>query len=422
MFDHVQTCDLIDRRYGCGLHLVARARGRRERRHRGDRDRPARDARRALSRGLRRRPRHRAPAARHRLCRRGAEGASLSRRPMVSTYLRARGLPDVARTRCWQYWIVNAGIRANIVAVDGDTEFLFSTRLERPDQKPDPAMIASAFRTAVGRDIPVEFIAHGTWTAGQFFVAERFGAGRVWMAGDAVHLFTPSGGFGMNTGIDDAANLGWKLAGMMQGWGGPRLLESYEVERRPVAFRNTGASKALTRSIGATPVAPGHQRADRSRRAGASRGRRVSRAAAGRSSPRSACSLARATTARRSSCPTARRRRPTTCSITGRAACPAAARRMCGPARAATSATRYSTASARDLPCCGSAAAAAGRCACSPPSRTRNVPMPRGRCAKSGGARSLRTRYRGGAAGPACRLARQCRSAGRRRYRRADDG
>ena len=176
--------------------------------------------------------------------------------PMVSTYLRARGLPDVARTRCWQYWIVNAGIRANIVAVDGDTEFLFSTRLERPDQKPDPAMIASAFRAAVGRDIPVEYIAHGTWTAGQFFVAERFGAGRVWMAGDAVHLFTPSGGFGMNTGIDDAANLGWKLAGMMQGWGGPRLLESYEIERRPVAFRNTGASKALTRSIGATPVGP----------------------------------------------------------------------------------------------------------------------------------------------------------------------
>ena len=74
--------------------------------------------------------------------------------PMVSTYLRARGLPDVARTRCWQYWIVNAGIRANIVAVDGDTEFLFSTRLERPDQKPDPAMIASAFRTASGATFP----------------------------------------------------------------------------------------------------------------------------------------------------------------------------------------------------------------------------------------------------------------------------
>ena len=183
--------------------------------------------------------------------------------PMVSTYLRARGLPDVARTRCWQYWIVNAGIRANIVAVDGDTEFLFSTRLERPDQKPDPAMIASAFRTAVGRDIPVEFIAHGTWTAGQFFVAERFGAGRVWMAGDAVHLFTPSGGFGMNTGIDDAANLGWKLAAMVQGWGGPQLLRKLRdrapAGRLPQHRRLQSADPQYRRDAGR----PGNRRADR---------------------------------------------------------------------------------------------------------------------------------------------------------------
>ena len=63
------------------------------------------------------------------------------------------------------------------------------------------------------------------WTAGVALVAERFGAGRVLLAGDAVHLFTPTGGFGMNTGIDDAANLAWKLAAMVQGWGGPRLLD-----------------------------------------------------------------------------------------------------------------------------------------------------------------------------------------------------
>ena len=176
--------------------------------------------------------------------------------PMVSTYLRAPDLPKVARGNWWQYWVVNHHIRANIVAVDGKTEFLFNTRLERPDQTPDEAMIAAAFRASVGRDIPVEFIGHGTWTAGQAFVAERFGAGRVWMAGDAVHLFTPAGGFGMNTGVDDAANLGWKLAAMAQGWGGPQLLPSYEIERRPIAFRNTGAARSLARNIGATPVGP----------------------------------------------------------------------------------------------------------------------------------------------------------------------
>ena len=176
--------------------------------------------------------------------------------PMVSSYLRAPDLHAVAGDRCWQYWVVNHKVRSNIVAVDGKTEYLFNTRLERPDQTPDQAMIAEAFRASVGRDIDVEFISHGTWTAGQAFVAERFGAGRAWMAGDAVHLFTPAGGFGMNTGVDDAANLGWKLAGMVQGWGGPRLLESYEIERRPIAFRNTGAAKALSRNIGQTPVGP----------------------------------------------------------------------------------------------------------------------------------------------------------------------
>ena len=58
------------------------------------------------------------------------------------------------------------------------------------------------------------------------------------LAGDAVHLFTPTGGFGMNTGMDDASNLAWKLAAMVQGWGGAGLLQSYEIERRPIASQH----------------------------------------------------------------------------------------------------------------------------------------------------------------------------------------
>jgi hypothetical protein len=81
-------------------------------------------------------------------------------------------------------------------------------------------------------------------------VAERFADRRVLLAGDAVHLFTPTGGFGMNTGIDDTANLAWKLAATLQGWGGPHLLESYEAERLPIAIRNTGAARLLAKSIG----------------------------------------------------------------------------------------------------------------------------------------------------------------------------
>ncbi|MDE2439539.1 MAG: FAD-dependent monooxygenase [Betaproteobacteria bacterium] len=73
-------------------------------------------------------------------------------------------------------------------------------------------------------------------------VARSFRKDRVFMAGDAVHLVIPTGGLGMNTGIGDAIDLSWKLAGTIQGWGGPELLNSYEAERRPVGIRNVEAS------------------------------------------------------------------------------------------------------------------------------------------------------------------------------------
>ena len=69
-------------------------------------------------------------------------------------------------------------------------------------------------------------------------VADRYSSGRVFIAGDAAHLTSPTGGFGMNMGIQDAVDLSWKLEALLKGWGGPRLLDSYETERRPVAIRN----------------------------------------------------------------------------------------------------------------------------------------------------------------------------------------
>jgi hypothetical protein len=65
------------------------------------------------------------------------------------------------------------------------------------------------------------------------------------LAGDAAHLFTPTGGFGLNTGIEDVANLAWKLAAVLQGWGGARLLATYETERRPIALRNTDVARDM---------------------------------------------------------------------------------------------------------------------------------------------------------------------------------
>ena len=175
----------------------------------------------------------------------------------VSTHLRAPALyRRIVRQQCWQYWIVSARVRSLLTALDGADEFLFNTRCRSVDEPPDRAMIAQRFQTSVGEDVEVEYIAHWPWTAGQALVADGFGRGRLLLAGDAVHLFTPTGGFGMNTGIDDAANLGWKLAAMVQGWGGPNLLASYEAERRPIAFRNTGHARRLSGSLGVIPVVP----------------------------------------------------------------------------------------------------------------------------------------------------------------------
>ncbi len=174
---------------------------------------------------------------------------------MISTYLRAPTLyRDVlGNRRAFQYWVVNPELRTAMVPLNGVDEFLLWTRSD--DEALGPAAIADVLRRCVGAPVEVEVLGSYPWTAGVALHAERFGAGRVLLAGDAVHLFTPTGGFGMNTGVDDAANLAWKLAAMVQGWGGPRLLASYETERKPIAIRNTGAARILAQSVGEVVVA-----------------------------------------------------------------------------------------------------------------------------------------------------------------------
>ncbi|GAB3481630.1 FAD-dependent monooxygenase [Amycolatopsis cihanbeyliensis] len=91
-------------------------------------------------------------------------------------------------------------------------------------------------RQAIGRtDIPIELVTTGRWELAGL-IADRFSAGRVFLAGDAAHQLPPNrGGFGANTGIDDVHNLAWKLAAVLSGKSEPRLLDTYDAERRPVA-------------------------------------------------------------------------------------------------------------------------------------------------------------------------------------------
>ncbi|MEY9994329.1 putative polyketide hydroxylase [Streptomyces sp. V4I8] len=96
--------------------------------------------------------------------------------------------------------------------------------------------LAAHIRAAVGTpDIDVEITGKAPWHASKR-VADSYGAGRVFLAGDSAHEMPPTGAFGSNTGIQDAHNLAWKLAAVLHGWACPSLLDSYELERRPVAL------------------------------------------------------------------------------------------------------------------------------------------------------------------------------------------
>jgi putative polyketide hydroxylase len=90
-------------------------------------------------------------------------------------------------------------------------------------------------------------------------VAERFREGRVFLAGDAVHVMPPAGAWGLNTGLQDVHNLAWKLAGVLQGWAGPALLDSYDAERRPVgrATVQRVALRQLALELGVSGRTPG---------------------------------------------------------------------------------------------------------------------------------------------------------------------
>lgn len=155
----------------------------------------------------------------------------------------------------WQYWVVAHDLRALLVSVDGANRYVMLTRI--PDgTDPDDIDDRDLLNRAAGTEVEIDILLRTPWTAGHALQAESYGGDHVWLTGDAVHLFTPTGGLGMNTGIDDAVNLGWKLAADVQGWGGPGLLASYEEDRRPAGARNLAFARGFAESIGTFDVDP----------------------------------------------------------------------------------------------------------------------------------------------------------------------
>ena len=126
--------------------------------------------------------------------------------------------------------------QAGFIIVQDDTRH-FTLHAVVEDESEMPGL----FEKLVGMPIEYETLYIGKWTQ-KLLVADRYGEGRVFIAGDSAHLVIPTGGLGMNTGAGDVIDLAWKLQGTLAGWGGENLLSSYETERRQIGIRNVAAS------------------------------------------------------------------------------------------------------------------------------------------------------------------------------------
>jgi 2-polyprenyl-6-methoxyphenol hydroxylase-like FAD-dependent oxidoreductase len=157
---------------------------------------------------------------------------------MLSYYIRAPELLAASKRKPSQMtWIINPDMRAMMYSQDGRERWVAHYQVPKGMDWRD--LDARAIVHAMlGADVDFEILSGGPWTSGLALVAEHYQSGPVLLAGDAAHLFTPLGGFGMNTGIGDVMNLCWKLAAAHDGWAGPALVDSYELERRPIGARN----------------------------------------------------------------------------------------------------------------------------------------------------------------------------------------
>jgi len=135
-----------------------------------------------------------------------------------------------------RHYHVADGNSTFLIMQDSTKHFTLHALVEKDDD------MKAMFERTVAISVKYEMLTCGPWRQ-NLLLADRYRDGRVFLAGDAVHLVIPTGGLGMNSGVGDAIDLSWKLAATLQGWGGPALLDSYDSERRQVGERNVGASR-----------------------------------------------------------------------------------------------------------------------------------------------------------------------------------
>lgn len=180
---------------------------------------------------------------------REALGITMSGRGLLThttnVIFRAANLDALHHTRPgYRYIFVGPeGTWATLVAINGHDQWRMSIIGSREPRTHTPDELRALAHRAMGKPFDLEILSVLSWQR-QELVADTYRQGRCFVAGDAAHLTSPTGGLGMNTGIGDAVDLGWKLSAMLEGWGGDRLLDAYEVERRPIAQRIVAISTA----------------------------------------------------------------------------------------------------------------------------------------------------------------------------------
>lgn len=139
------------------------------------------------------------------------------------------------RRSAWMSWVVNHKARGNVIAIDGEELWLVHRGLWGGQIDFESIDFDQSIRDVlgVGPEFPFEIVKHEDWI-GRRLVADRFRDGRVFIAGDAAHLWVPYAGYGMNAGIADAMNLSWLLCSALKGWADAAIIDAYEAERLPI--------------------------------------------------------------------------------------------------------------------------------------------------------------------------------------------
>jgi len=149
--------------------------------------------------------------------------------------------------------IDQGGMWANLNMIDGFKTWRLSVVGGQSYVPPEQLDVAGLMRRAMGADFDYRVVGLYPWLR-KAVVANSYRQGRCFLVGDSAHQLSPTGGFGMNTGMADAVDLGWKLEAALRGWGGAGLLDSYDAERRPIGARAVAEATANFRNLQQLPT------------------------------------------------------------------------------------------------------------------------------------------------------------------------